>query len=438
MQGSSSAEQSPPVIRVLLVEDSSGYARLIREMLRDQADMNFELSHASRLSEGLAFLDRRAADVVLLDLNLPDSSWPGTLLNVLSKAPDVPVVVLTGFDNAEMAVKAVRSGAQDYLVKGQIDSNLLARTIRYAIEHRKATESMRLAAKVMESALEGIFVTDREFNIINVNPSFADITGMSAEEVIGRNPSVMGSGGDETDKYKQIGETIRQGGNWRGEVWNRRKGGEVYTAWLNVSSIKDNSGNITNYVGVFTDITQRKLVEEHLDHMAHYDGLTGLPNRALLHDRLGHALVQLRRSGQRLAILFIDLDEFKPVNDAFGHDVGDLVLQDVARRLKLCVRESDTVARLGGDEFIIILQDIMDEQDAVLVAKKIIGSLQMPFCPRKDECSIGASIGITIYPDDGTDAETLLKRADRAMYYAKEKGKNNWKLFSSIAREGKP
>jgi len=295
---------------------------------------------------------------------------------------------------------------------------------------KKAEEKLRLAAKVMESTLEGIFITDTNFNISAVNPSFTDITGLSSGEITGKKPTLMAAGTYDIETYRHICNAIQDGGLWQGEVRNRRKNGEAYTAWLNINSIKDNNGGIISYVGVFTDITQRKIVEEHLKHLATSDILTGLPNKMYFNELLKHSLEQAKRDKKKLALMFLDLDHFKSINDSFGHDIGDILLNEVAQRLKECIRQSDTISRLSGDEFAISLEQITDISNAVLIAQKILAAFSHPFYPNGNECRIGVSIGICLYPEDGSNAETLFKNADTAMYLAKNSGKNTYRLFS--------
>ena len=297
-------------------------------------------------------------------------------------------------------------------------------------ERKKAAEKVHLAAKVMESTMEGIFITDSEFNITAVNPSFKNITGLSYEEVKGRNPAIMAAGNYDIETYRQISGAIKTGTAWQGEIKNRRKNGEAYLAWLNISAIKDNDGKITNYVGVFTDITKRKLIEDHLNFRANYDILTELPNRALFNELLIHAVEQAKRDKKKLAVMFLDIDNFKLVNDTFGHDIGDLLLQEAAKKLKESVRQSDTVSRLSGDEFAVILNQIGDISNAVFIAQKILLDCSHPFYPGGNEIKTGISIGISLYPEDGEDAGALLKNADAAMYLAKNSGKNNYRFFS--------
>lgn len=425
-------------MHLLLVEDNKADAILIQAMA-DQVPGIIETVHVQRLAEAIKYLhDGCPWDLVLLDLGLPDSQGLETLTQLLGEEQcKAPVVVLTGLDDEENALAAIRHGAQDYLVKGRIDAQLLARTISYARERhrlRAALEQsmarMRLAASVMDATLEGIFVTDADYRIIEINPAFTDITGLTLAEVKDESPVILGAGLYEEERYLEIEQTVRGGGFWQGEVWNRRKDGEVYAAWLNVSAIPDGDGHDRGYVGIFTDITQRKLVEEHLKKMAHYDVLTGLPNRALFLDRLAQALLRARREGGRVAVMFLDLDKFKPINDSLGHDAGDEILREIGERLRRCVRESDTVSRLGGDEFTVILHRIEHDSDAVRIAEKILEGMRRPFYPKNVECQVGVSIGISIYPEHGLDQETLMKKADCAMYLAKEEDGNSYRLYS--------
>jgi diguanylate cyclase (GGDEF)-like protein len=219
-------------------------------------------------------------------------------------------------------------------------------------------------------------------------------------------------------------------GSWQGEIMDRRKSGEIYPKWLSIAVVRNEQGDISNYIALFSDITERRASLERIQHLAHYDALTNLPNRALLNDLLDVAVVGAKRTHVKFAVVFLDLDRFKYVNDTMGHHVGDVLLQAVAERLQKCVRESDTVARLGGDEFVILLNNISQESDVALVAEKVIDLIGKPFMIAGYQADIGCSIGISIYPTHGSDRFTLLRQADAAMYLAKEKGRNNFQFFS--------
>jgi len=296
---------------------------------------------------------------------------------------------------------------------------------------KQAEAALRLSHQVFEHTAEGILITDAHFNVLEVNQAYETITGFSREEIAGKKPIQLRSDLHEPHFYDAIWKAIEDSGQWVGEIWNRRKNGESYPEWLSISKVLDNQGIVQNYVAVFTDITQRKLSEERLQFLANHDALTHLPNRALLQQRLEQALIRAQRNQNKIAVLFIDLDRFKIINDTLGHHAGDLLLQEAARRLQACLRESDTVARQGGDEFVILLEDFADTQYLTSIARKIMSVLGQPFVLLNQELHISASIGITVYPEDGTDMFSLLKNADVAMYRAKENGKNTFHFYAA-------
>jgi len=294
-----------------------------------------------------------------------------------------------------------------------------------------AQNRLRMIAKVMESALEGIFITDLDFKIIEINKSFTEITDYEFNEVKDRDISFMSAGAFELDKYQYIYEHVRLIDTFAGEISHRRKSGEIYPIWLTISAIKDESGKTTNYVGIFTDITQRKILKHNLRLLAHHDALTGLANRTLLYDRLNQVIAESKRNNQSFAVLYIDLDGFKPINDKYGHDIGDRLLIELTNRLKGLIRESDTISRLGGDEFAVITRNIKSSNDASLIAQKILDTVSAPFQIEDKKCKVTASIGISLYPDNSNDAQGLLKLADEAMYKIKHDKKNGYTFYSS-------
>lgn len=298
-------------------------------------------------------------------------------------------------------------------------------------KERRATERLKLLSKVFECSNDAIAITDYGANIIEVNRSFTEITGYNNEEIIGQNMRIMKSGKHDRLFYKHMWETLLEDGQWTGEVWDRRKNGEIYPKWLSIGSIKDNEGNVKYFVSIFSDITQIKQAEERLRFLAHYDMLTGLPNRLLFQDRLVNHIEHAKRYNRMVAVMFLDLDGFKLINDTLGHRAGDKLLVKVGDILRDCIRSSDTAARLGGDEFTIIMLDIASSQSATIVAKRILKKLSAPIrIDDKNEVYVTASIGIAIYPYDGDSAEELIKNSDTAMYHAKENGKNNYQFFS--------
>ncbi|NVJ91593.1 MAG: EAL domain-containing protein [Methylocystaceae bacterium] len=303
--------------------------------------------------------------------------------------------------------------------------------VKEDITHRKETAAqLELAAAVFETATEAILVCDSETKIQTVNRSFTDITGYEMEEVIGKTPSILKSGRHDKSFYNEMYSQLLNTGTWAGEIWNRRKNGEIYPQWLSIRAIQDEAGNILRYISLFSDITHRKKTEERILYQANYDALTDLPNRSLFRDRLQRAIIRADREHKKVALLFIDLDRFKHVNDTLGHAAGDLLLQEAARRLTSIVRKSDTVARLGGDEFTIIIQDLDDFRLVETIVEKLLESLALPYELENNVAFVSGSIGITIYPNDASNVTELLKNADAAMYQAKENGRNLSQFFT--------
>lgn len=292
-------------------------------------------------------------------------------------------------------------------------------------ERHEREEALRLASTVILTMDEAVAVTNMRNEIISVNPAFTVITGYEPSEVIGRNPGLLASGTHSVKFYQDMWDQLATTSQWHGEICNRCKNGQFYIEWLSIKQVRDEQGVPSHYVAVFSDISERKASEARMQHLAHFDVLTGLPNRALFSDRLRQAIAKARRDKTRLALMFIDLDEFKPVNDQLGHQVGDLLLKDVARRLSDCLRrESDTVARIGGDEFVAMLPDIETVQAATQVAEKILAALNRTFEIGEHQIHISSSIGIAIFPEHGSDENILLQSADAAMYQAKKNGRN--------------
>ncbi|MBF0621156.1 MAG: EAL domain-containing protein [Magnetococcales bacterium] len=296
-------------------------------------------------------------------------------------------------------------------------------------ERTEAVNELKLAAKVFENASEAILITDANTTIIEVNNAYLQITGYEREEIIGANPRILKSGQHEKAFYQKLWSHVEKFDEWTGEIWDRRKNGQAFPSRLTINAVRDNDDNLTNYVGIFSDISEIKAGEQRLEKLAYYDPLTHLPNRLLFKERLVHEINKADRSKIRLAVMFIDLDRFKNVNDTLGHAAGDKLLIIVGKRILSCLRRSDTVARLGGDEFTVILNGIDREEDIAHIAESIINALQRPAILSGQEVFIGASIGIGLFPTDGEDFDTLTKNADIAMYQSKKAGRGVFRFF---------
>jgi diguanylate cyclase (GGDEF)-like protein/PAS domain S-box-containing protein len=290
---------------------------------------------------------------------------------------------------------------------------------------------LELAAQVFEQSRQCMVITDPEGVILRINKYFTEVTGYTPEEAIGKTPRVLKSNKHDTAFYESLWKRLIEDGEWMGEIWNRKKNGDGFACLLNISSVRDTSGKILNYIGINEDITEQKLSSERIYHLAHYDILTGLPNRRLFNDRFSHALQQAERHKKLLAILLLDLDNFKKVNDTLGHQAGDMLLQMVSERIINCLRKLDTVARLGGDEFVILLEDINEAIDVKRISQKIIDAVSEPIMLEGSRTHIGVSIGACVFPEDGLDIMTLFKNADTAMYRAKGAGKNRCQFFDA-------
>ena len=307
----------------------------------------------------------------------------------------------------------------------------MAGTVRDITERIKSEERLRLTAKVFENTMEGITITDKDSNILEVNDAFTRITGYARDEIIGKKPSILQSGLQDKGFYEAMWRSIMTTGHWRGDIYNRRKDGEVYPETLTISTITDSQDRVTNYVGVFSDITLLKQHERQLEHIAHFDALTGIPNRVLLADRLQQAIAFSKREKKLLAVCYLDLDGFKAINDSMGHEAGDQVLIEISRRIKNSVREGDTVARLGGDEFVVLLSGLGTPEEYPGSLDRILETVSEPIFVVDKLFKISASIGVSLYPHDADDPDILLRHADQAMYTAKQTGRNRYYLYDA-------
>jgi len=298
-------------------------------------------------------------------------------------------------------------------------------------ERQKSEAALHLYANAFKGSGEAMLIADSENRIVNINPAFSAMTGYTLDDVVGQNPKLLASGLTPRETYDAMWSELRTSGFWQGELWDRSKSGRVFPKWATISVVRDDADRLTHYMASFSDISERKAAEEQIHHLAHYDALTGLLNRFSLENRLEQALRSVRRSGDSVAVMFIDMDRFKTINDTLGHHVGDELLKEVANRLGPCVRESDIVARQGGDEFVVALTGLSHPGIASRIAAKLVDALSEPYAIGTHDLHSSPSIGISLYPADGDDIESLMKAADTAMYHAKDSGRKNFQFYSA-------
>lgn len=431
-------------LTILYVEDDSCIRLQLAQFLNRRCG---DLYLATDGKEGLEVFKQCNPDIVITDIAMPemDGLQMGEVIRAANQC--IPIIITTAFEEPRYFHRAIDLGVDKYVTK-PVNLDLLemallkcAREIRAEEALRETAkhqaeflEMQRIAAVVFESQ-EGMFVTDAKANILRVNKAFSEITGYSPEEVIGKNPRILQSGKHESAFYAQLWQSINEQGFWRGEIWNRRKAGEIFPELLTITQVKD-LNKVTNYVATLTDITLKKMAEDEIEHLAFYDTLTDLPNRRLLQDRLKVALATSKRHNMKGALFFIDLDNFKTLNDTLGHDIGDLLLKQVAHRLKCCVREYDTVARLGGDEFVVMLENLSkDEAEAIaeaqVIANKILALLGQNYQLANHDYHNTPSIGITLFHGHEESIMELLKQADIAMYESKTAGRNTVRFYKN-------
>ncbi|MGA8232090.1 MAG: EAL domain-containing protein [Candidatus Acidiferrales bacterium] len=426
-------------IRVLLlVEDNHGDARLIREMFKDQGPMRTELTHVASMIEAEEHLAKTPVDLILLDLGLPDAQGLGALRRARAMAPRVPLVVLTGLDDEVLAGQALHEGAQDYLVKGQIEARGLFRALRYAVERKNMEEVLFVEKERAQVTLncigDAVISTDISGSVTFLNLVAEKMTGWLCQDAAGRPMTEVCQIVDTTSRQAipdPMKVALAQDLTMHlppNCTLIRRDGFEIPIE-DSVAPIHDRGGQATGAVIVFRDVSAAHAMAVQMTHSAQHDFLTGLPNRMLLNDRVGQAIALAARHNSRVAVLFLDLDGFKHINDSLGHPIGDKLLQSVAKRLVDGVRDSDTVSRQGGDEFVVLLSDLAQPEDAIISVNRMLMMLAAPHFIGQHDLCMTASIGVSIYPDDGLNAETLIKNADTAMYQAKENGRQSYQFF---------
>jgi diguanylate cyclase (GGDEF)-like protein/PAS domain S-box-containing protein len=425
-------------LQVLLVEDSPADAELAAHRLDDEGfpavwqRVDTEAAYVAAL--------RSEPDIILSDWNLPRFSGLRALELLGELGLAIPFVILSGYIGEEAAVDAVRRGADDYVLKDRparlgaaVGAALNKARLR---DERDAVDAqLRLSAMVFDSSVEGITITDAHGNILLVNRAFIEITGYSAEEVVGANPRILQSGRQDVTFYRDLWAMLNATGRWRGELWNRHKDGQIYPVWMTISAVAGTDGVITHYVGVFTDIGDVKQAQQDRDFLAQHDALTGLPNRTLLLDRLEQALQRAAAASEMVAVLSLDLDGFGAINEAHGHAVGDALLQAVTFRLVDEIGPAATLARFGADEFVIVLEDATSATHVADIAARLQESLAMPFNIDAHEIIITATVGLSLFPADGHEPEALLRQSETAMRTARAEGQNSLGFFDPDLRE---
>ena len=429
-----------PSKAVLLIENDPEEARLIHKMFEDQGSYSFALTHVDCLADAEAHLALEAVDVVLLDLGCPDAPGLEGVLRTHAAARGASIVVLSSQTDEAIAVQAVTDGAQDYLIKGQIESRELMRALRSSVSRKILEETLfsekSRAQVTLDSIGDAVICTDTADKISFLNPIAERMTGWSLKEAFGlplseafriMDASTGKTAADPIVKAVGQGRTTTLPANC---ILTRRDGHQIFIE-DSVAPILGSDGVAAGTVPVFRDVSAARGLTDKITHLAEHDALTGLPNRLLLNDRLNQATAHADRKGNQVAVLFLDLDGFKHINDSLGHSAGDKVLQSVAQRLQECLRSPDTVSRQGGDEFVVLLQDLHHSEQAANSAKRMLKSVAEPHSIDGHELHVTASIGISVYPEDGLDAETLIKNADTAMYQAKEAGRQMYRFFTA-------
>ena len=424
--------------QVLLVEDNPGDARLLREMLNEQDSFNTEPTHVTCLRDAEQHLATCRVDITLLDLGLIDAQGLDAVRRAHAAAPRVPIVVLTGRDDESLAAQALQEGAQDYLIKGQIETRGLLRGLRYEIERNVMEEVLfaeRERAQVtLKSIGDSVICMDSSKRITFLNAAAEKITGWLLCEAAGRPMSeilrILDTARPDASQIRtQTTARDEQAINLPAHCVLVHRSGIFIPIDHNASTIHDREGRAVGTVIVFRDVSAARAMAVEMAHTAEHDFLTMLPNRMLLNDRIGQAIALAQRHNVQAAVLFLDLDGFKQINDSLGHLIGDKLLISVAKRLLDCVRSSDTVSRLGGDEFVVLVSEIEKLEDAATAAQRLLAAVSEVHPIDQNELRVTTSIGLSIYPDDGKDAETLIKNADTAMYQAKQNGRQGYRYF---------
>jgi len=442
--------------KVLIVDDNQQNLQLMKAALKHE---NIDIYVAQSGALALEMLQDIKFSLIIMDVNMPILTGFETvrIFKESNDTNDTPIIFISSQCKTEADFEeGFKTGAFDYILR-PIDIPLLRNKVKtflklYRIEKelkkanllleekathldRQLTEQLKInndlkfSEQVFENSVNGIIIVDENLKFVRVNKAFTEITGYSLSELIGKTPKILASGIQDNDFYDEMWQSLDNIGSWQGELWNKRKDSELYAEMLSINAVKNHRGVVSNYIGIVTDITDKKRTDEKNAHLANYDYLTGLPNRLNLMTTLEKYIND--KNVKTLAILFLDLDKFKPVNDDYGHQAGDDLLIAVSKRMRACVRDGDLVARLGGDEFIIVLREPnASSQAGTNVANKVIAAISSPFNISDQAISINTSIGIALYPEDAQDADSLITLADNAMYQSKSAGRGRFHFCS--------
>jgi diguanylate cyclase (GGDEF)-like protein/PAS domain S-box-containing protein len=425
----------PTPLRALLIEDSEDDALLV---LRELRRGGFDPLHYRRVDTAdamTAALVDEPWDVILSDYTMPKFNLMAAIAILKGNGFDIPLIVITGTIGEERAVETLKAGAQDYLLKGNLvrlpsSVNNVLNEARAMREAQAAHHLVQKLSQVVEQTADGVFITDIHGIVEYANPAFEQMCGYSVEELLGHDTRFLKSGHHDDKFYQSFWQTVLAGKTFQGTFINLHKDGALFYEEKVVTPLVNQDGEIMHFVSTGRDITERLSYENRLRHQATHDHLTGLPNRILLEDRLQQAIAFAERNQHAIGVAFVDLDNFKRINDAYGHAFGDLLLRKIAQNLQNCCRDSDTLGRLGGDEFVIVLGQLDTAEDACNIPLRLQTIFNMPYVVEEVEIFVTASIGISVYPEDGKDTDSLLKNADAAMYHVKAQGKNGFQLYS--------
>jgi diguanylate cyclase (GGDEF)-like protein/PAS domain S-box-containing protein len=433
-----------PSGRIIVIDDELEIREYIKLLLEGA---HYEVFTASSGEEALAILKKQDFDVMVTDIRMPGMEGIELIKKAGLLQPTMESMMMTGYGDIDTAINAIKLGAVNYFTKPiKMDELLIAlerclgkirlqnkliesekrleeanKNLEAEVEQRtseliKTVSELRLLAEVFEKSSDSIIITDTDATILRVNPGFYKSAGYTPDEVIGRNPRILKSGHHDQEFYKNLWDSLIKNGEWEGEIWNRKKSGEITPESLCIKAIQDEGGKNQYYVAIARDLSEIKKRENKMSHLAYHDYLTGLANRNLLLDRLKMAIAHAERYGRCVAVIFVDLNKFKPINDQYGHNTGDKVLQIIAERLQIYIRAEDTCSRIGGDEFVIVLASVQQREEIKPLVMRIMQEIEQPISIKQRDHLITASIGIAFYPDDGTIPEKLIEAADKEMY----------------------